>query len=93
MGISATNRIYAGGGGVGGYAYASPGGSTVGSLGGSGIGGRGGPVAAAGNSGEDSLGRAAVPNTGSGGGSGGAWSGDGGAGSTGIVIIRYEVAA
>jgi hypothetical protein len=92
MGISASTVTYAGGGGVGGYAYAS-GGSTVGSAGGSGIGGAGGPVAAGGNANEDHFGRDAVPNAGSGGGGGGAWNGPGGDGSAGIVIIRYEVAA
>jgi hypothetical protein len=82
IGISATSRTYAGGGG--GVCNVA---GTVG-TGGSGGGG-------AGIESTSGSGSGGVPNTGSGGGASWAvWnSGDFGDGSTGIVIIRYEVAA
>ena len=54
-------------------------------------GGKGGPAAA--DSAGIRDGSGGVPNSGGGAGGGSAFAGDGGDGGTGIVIIRYEVAA
>ncbi len=88
MGITATTRTYAAGGGGGVYG----GSGWVVGTGGSSIGGSGGSGPSSGSRVEA---KSAVPNTGSGGGGGGNYGGgfDSAHGSTGIVLIRYEVEA
>jgi hypothetical protein len=88
--ISGTEKAYAGGGGggVGGWWYGT------GAAGGSGVGGRGGYGAGAHGANAMTAGGAGTANTGSGGGGGpGCDTGDGpingGAGGSGIVIVRY----
>jgi len=84
-----TNGIYAGGGG-GGMSFGAPGGPTAGGLGGSGGGGPGGKSPA--NGPGPGIGEPGTINTGGGGGGGANTTPNqcGGAGGSGIVIIRYK---
>lgn len=84
-----TNGIYAGGGG-GGMSSSAPGGPTAGGLGGSGGGGSGGQSPA--NGPGPGVGEAGTTNTGGGGGGGANTTPSqcGGAGGSGVVLIRYK---